>query len=112
MQCKCGASLQEGAKFCSECGKRAPKPKPPQQQFADNLMITQVKPILKPAEAATLLGISRWKLDELRKQGKLPPSSYFQIPSSGSGKFQTYRYRAKELLEWSEDISGPITTAG
>lgn len=110
MQCKCGFELQEGSKFCPECGKKIPKPKPP-EPVDERPTIKEVDQILKPNEAAKLLKISRWKLDELRIQGKLPGNCFFEIPCNSEIK-RMYRYRAKELLEWTNRLDGPLTTAG
>jgi hypothetical protein len=112
MQCKCGANAPDGAKFCSECGKRLPKPKPAEVEIAERPIIREVDPILKPAEAARMLKISRWKLDELRLQQKLPLNSYFIVPSRGEGITKTVRYRTQELLKWAGVYEGPITTTG
>ena len=108
MQCKCGQDLPEGAKFCHSCGKPAPKPKNI-PQVADELIIRQVDAYLTPVDAAGLLKISRWKLDELRMQKKLPDDCFIVL--SGNKK-KTIRYRARELLSWASSIEGPITTAG
>jgi hypothetical protein len=113
MQCKCGSETPEGAKFCPTCGKKIPKPKPKPSNIPDvpeQLLIRVVDPILRPVEAARLLKISRWKLDELRIQGKLPGNCYFEIPSESEVK-RMYRYRAKELLAWLGITEHPITTA-
>lgn len=67
-------------------------------------------PVLKSTEAARLLKISRWKLDELRLQNKLPANCYFEIPSESEAK-RIFRYKVKELLAWMGIIKGPITTA-
>jgi len=113
LQCKCGFEIPENFKFCPECGKKAPKPKPPEPEFADQPIIKEVDPILTPAEAAKLLKISRWTLTELRIQNKLPVNSYFELPQrNGAGKLKTVRYRTKELLAWVGAVEGPITTAG
>ncbi|SFR15409.1 zinc-ribbon domain-containing protein [Desulfoscipio geothermicus] len=109
MQCKCGNELPEEFRFCPACGKPAPKPQNPVPRIADELEIKQVDPMLSPVEAARLLKISRWKLDELRIQKKLPPNCYVII--SGKKK-KTIRYRAKELLNWAGTVEGPLTTAG
>jgi hypothetical protein len=74
MQLKCGTELPEGAKFCLSCGKRAPRPLTP-----DGLIIRQADPLLTPFEAFPLLKISRWKLDELRIQRKLPGECYVAL---------------------------------
>lgn len=112
MNCRhCQTEAPEGAKFCLNCGKKLPKPKP-EPEVVEMPLISQVAPVLKPVEAAKLLGISRWKLDELRRQRKLPENCYFEIPSTGSGRKQIFRYRAKELIEWSTQLTEPITTAG
>jgi hypothetical protein len=112
MQCKCGAESLDGAKFCSECGKRLPKPKPIEAEIAACPIIREVDPILKPAEAARMLKISRWKLDELRIQDKLPLNCYFIVPSRGEGVIKTVRYRAQELLKWAGMHEEPFTTTG
>jgi hypothetical protein len=107
--CKCGTELPEGAKFCLSCGKKQPKPKPPEPE-EEKPIIKEVDPILRPVEAARLLKISRWKLDELRIQGKLPSGCWFEIPSESEVK-RMYRYRAKELLAWFGIVEHPITTS-
>lgn len=110
MVCKCGFEAPEDFKFCPACGKRLPKPKPP-EPVDERPTIKEVDPILKPVEAAKLLRISRWKLDELRIQGKLPGNCFFEIPGQSETK-RMYRYRAKNLLAWTEHLQGPISTAG
>jgi hypothetical protein len=62
--------------------------------------------------AAKLLGISRWKLDELRIQNHLPQGTWFEIPSAGGGKRRIIRYRTKELLHWANNMDGVISTVG
>ncbi len=109
MQCKCGFETPESAKFCPECGKKTPQLKPQIPQVADEIIIKQVDALLKPDEAARFLKISRWKLDELRVQKKLPRECYAVL--SGVKK-KTVRYRAKELLAWAGATEGPITTTG
>lgn len=108
LKCICGFNVPLKAKFCPDCGEPAPK-MPEIPKFADELIIRQINPLLTPDEAAELLRISRWKLDALRVQHKLPESSYVWI--SGNKK-KTFRYRARELLSWAGTIEGPITTAG
>lgn len=111
MQClKCGTDGPDDAKFCAKCGKRMPRPKLDPVQISDQPVIRQVDPVLKPKEAALLLKISRWKLDELRIQGKLPPNTYFEIPTESTKKF--VRYNARELLAWVGMVDAPISTAG
>jgi hypothetical protein len=109
MKCKCGFEAPEGAKFCAECGKKLPKPKPPAAE-TEQPIIREVDPVLKPNEAAKLLKISRWKLDELRIQGKLPLSCYFEIPSESEVK-RIYRYKARDLLAWVGMAERSITKA-
>jgi len=105
--CKhCKTENPEGAKFCMDCGRKLPKP----VNEAEHPFIKEVDPVLKPAEAAKLLKISRWKLDELRIQRKLSRDCFFIIP--GGGQKQIIRYRAKELLNWLAKVDGQITTAG
>lgn len=112
MNCKhCSNPLEEQHKFCPVCGKKVPpKPRPQPIQPGEMTEICTVPPILKPVEAAQLLKISRWKLDELRVQDKLPANSYIEIP--GSGKRKIIRYRSKELLVWAGGLDVEITTAG
>jgi hypothetical protein len=55
---------------------------------------------LKPKEAAQLLKISRWMLDELRIQGKLPARCYLVMNATGKGQRMTIRYKADELMAW------------
>ncbi len=71
--------------------------------------IKTVNPVLTPQQASDLLGISRWKLDELRKLNQLPTGSWFEIPSTGTGQKQIIRYRAQVLIQWG---SGPIAQVG
>lgn len=111
MNCtKCGIEAPEGAKFCASCGRRLPRPKPEPVAVAGQAVIRQVDPVLKPNAAAALLGISRWKLDELRIQGKLPENCYFIIP--GGERKKIIRYKTRELLAWMDTADGSITTAG
>ena len=113
MQCpKCGAEAPDGARFCPDCGKRLPKPKPPEPEVAEHPVIREVDPILTPKEAAQLLKITTWKLGELRVQDKLPAGSWFEIPSAGSGRKKIIRYCAKVLLAWADAQEEPLTTAG
>lgn len=109
LKCQCGFNVPLKAKFCPECGESAPKALEKIPTFADELIIKQISPLLTPVEAATLLRISRWKLDELRIREKLPEDCFIII--SGRVK-KTIRYRARELLTWAGTIEGPITTAG
>lgn len=110
MNCsKCNTEALDGSKFCSNCGKRLPKPTPDPVEVPDQTIIRQVDPILKPNAAASLLCISRWKLDELRIQNKLPENCYFVIP--GSERKRIIRYKTRELLAWAGSVEGPITTA-
>lgn len=106
---QCQAKVPDKAKFCPECSN--PVTELPEAQ--ERVVIRVVDPILKPKEAAQLIKIDRTMLDELRKQGKLPKNCYFEIPPVfGSGQRKIYRYRAKELIEWTQSQPGPITTAG
>ncbi len=91
MLCKCGAGLPKGAKFCMECGAKAPKRKPKYPTIADELYINKVDPVLTVKEAAVLLKVSEWMIYELTYQNKIP---FFQI---GNRK----RFRTSELLEWA-----------
>jgi hypothetical protein len=56
--------------------------------------------LLKPKEAAEFLKISRWMLDELRIQGKLPTHCYMVMNATGKGKRMTIRYKTDELMAW------------
>jgi hypothetical protein len=105
MLCKhCETVTTSGSKFCPECGQKISQ----QNKYSESI-IRQVNPLLKPVDAANLLQISRWMLDELRIQRKLPADCYVVL--SGKRK-KTIRYRAKELLTWAGAQQGPITTAG
>lgn len=58
-------------------------------------------PVLSPREAAALLGVSRYTLDEMRKQGKLPQGSYFELPNIfGEGIRKRYRFVTEKLVNW------------
>jgi len=95
----CDLEAPKEANFCSFCGKKLPKLKPP-EPVVDQPVIKEIDSILTPKEAARLLKISRWKLDELRIQKKLPQDCYFIIPSNGDGNRQIVRYYTKAILSW------------
>lgn len=85
--CKeCETELSEKAKFCSECGKPAPKQKLPETK------LKEFPPIMTVNEAAAFLKISRWKLYDLLKKNQLP---CFPV---GCHK----RFLTSKLIEWAE----------
>ncbi len=107
MVCLCKTKLPEGARFCPECGRQVPARREPVEETEERV-VKQLDPLLKPAEAARVLKISRWMLDELRTRGVLPRECYMEIP--GSGKRKIIRYHTKELLTWKGQVD--LSTAG
>lgn len=107
MVCFCKAKPPEGARFCPECGRQVPETREPMGE-KEEMVVMQLDPLLKPSEAARVLKISRWMLDELRTRGVLPRECYMEIP--GSGKRKTIRYHTKELLTWKGQVD--LSTAG
>jgi len=98
--CKyCRTVAPEGAKFCSNCGKKLPKPREAMPD-PDQFIIKQVDPVLTHAEAAKLLKCSEWMLSELGNQDKIP---FFKI---GNRR----KYYTADLIEWMRNLEGPITT--
>ena len=95
MTCKCSHIVPTGAKFCPECGRKAPKSMVALEGFAGELPA-----ILHAKEAASLLKCSLWMVYEMAKQDKLPN---FRIGSR-------LRFSTKALLAWAE-IQSSITTA-
>ena len=95
MTCKCSHIVPDGANFCPECGRQAPKAKVAQKGFLGGLPA-----LLTAAEAASLLKCSLWMVYELAKQDKLP---HFRL-----GK--QLRFSSKALMTWAENQSS-ITTA-
>lgn len=53
--------------------------------------------LLTPDEVCELIGISRWKLNQLRRNGKFCPAISF-----GS---ETYRWQLSDLSEWLDEQS-------
>ncbi|HOV80382.1 MAG TPA: helix-turn-helix domain-containing protein [Bacillota bacterium] len=86
MQCKCGADLPEGAKFCPECGKPVPKPEPKQE--ADPLR--GYPPVLDPKQVSEILNIGLCRLYEHLQAG--------DIPAKKLGR--RWRISTKRFFEW------------
>lgn len=60
-----------------------------------------MKPVLETKEAANLLGVSRYMLDEMVKQNKLPKDCYFELPNIfGDGKRKRLRFLTDKILNW------------
>lgn len=61
----------------------------------------EYRPVLKPVEAAALLGISRYMLDEMVKRGKIPADCFFELPNVfGKGEKKRYRFLTEKILDW------------
>lgn len=59
------------------------------------------RPVLKPKEAADLIGVSRYMLDEMLRQGKLPKDCFFELPNVfGNGERKRYRFLTDKILNW------------
>ncbi|MBS3937833.1 MAG: helix-turn-helix domain-containing protein [Peptococcaceae bacterium] len=95
--CKCSYELPEEAKYCPQCGRKAPKQKAHQQP----LNLTEMSPVLTATEAAKLLKCSKWMIYELAKQDRVP---HFHIGNR-------VRFPTNALMTWAE-IQCAITTAG
>lgn len=89
MSCKCGAKIQNKAKFCSECGCSVPVP----ELNVEIQPIKQVAHVLTVSEAADFLKISTSKLYELISRNEIP---WFPV---GSHK----RFLTQELLDWAKN---------
>jgi excisionase family DNA binding protein len=89
VKCKCGFELNETTKFCSECGRKAPKPEPKHAIDAD-LALKQVDQVLNVAEAARFLKISRNMLYELIYQRRVP---HFRTGNR-------YKFLTSALIQW------------
>jgi excisionase family DNA binding protein len=86
--CKeCRAELNNKIKFCPECGKSVPKPKPVTEP-----KVKELPWIMTLNEAAAFLKISRSKIYSLVRENKIP---YFPV---GSHK----RFLTRKLIEWAE----------
>lgn len=94
MPCKCGATIPQKVKFCSECGASAPI-----ETKIEIQPIKQVSHILTVSEASEFLKISNSKLYELISQNSIP---WFPV---GSHK----RFLTQELLDWAKKRSAVIT---
>jgi|GEM_PF-879466 len=95
MKCQCSHLLPTGAKFCPECGSKAPKPTVTLEGFAGELPA-----VMCAAEAADLLKCSLWMIYELAKQDKVP---HFRLGSR-------LRFSTKALIEWAENQRTITTT--
>ncbi|MBP2655700.1 MAG: Helix-turn-helix domain [Firmicutes bacterium] len=69
IECKCGESIREGAKFCPNCGKKALKPKAEVKPLT--IIHTDSKLAFSVKEAAQAIGVSTFLIRELINQQKL-----------------------------------------
>ena len=69
MVCKCGKDLSENAKFCIECGRKAPE----QKRVEENEVVSflNYKLAFSVKEAAMVIGVSQFLIRELIIQGQL-----------------------------------------
>ena len=99
LKCVCGAELNETVKYCSECGKKAPKPVPV-PQVAEVAQIIRAKDELPETLTAQIISdylkISRSRIYEM-----------FQIPPHMGGipNFEignSKRVDKQDFLNWIE----------
>lgn len=84
---KCKTEYEEGAKFCSECGKKLPKPKPPKPALVviesnGNAQLTgqyQQKLAFSVKEAAEVTSLGVHTVYELIQQHKVTQFPFVKI---------------------------------
>jgi excisionase family DNA binding protein len=102
MKCKCGAEIPPKAKFCSECGGKAPEPKPILEAKPPQFSSVQYIPKLSfsTVEAADVIGVSDRMIRNLAYQGEL---DYVQL-----GRRIVIRKEALQKLLERHEVIGQV----
>lgn len=91
MKCKCGAIMNEKAKFCGECGEAAPKP---EMQVVEQKVLD---PILTIEDLCKLFKASRSTVEQLIEDADDPIPSFRMTPNNPKSH---KRFVAEDVLIW------------